>query len=337
VRERSADTVVAAVAQGLACTGFDEVSLVSLSSTDHSQIEPILKRLNRMLAGTGVGISIPSQRLDAFGVNMARLVAGEKKSGLTFAPEAGTQRLRDIINKNVVDDDLFTAIEQAFSAGWRRCKLYFMIGLPGETDADVTGIADLANRAYALAKDCVPDNQRGNVRMTISVAVFVPKPHTAFQWGGQISSEEAQRRIELIRAAKLHKGIDFNWHDPKTSRIEAALSRSGREAAMLIAQVWSRGARFDAWSEHFSESRWLEGAMALGMDIAQMAAREYALDEPLPWDHIQSGVTKEFLAEELQLALGAQTSNDCSFDGCINCGVCTNLNIDIELGGECRV
>jgi radical SAM family uncharacterized protein len=336
VRERKADTIVEAVARGLACTGYDEVSLTSLSTTDHSQIEHILRRLNHLLAGTGTGLSIPSQRLDAFGVAMAQLIAGQRKTGLTFAPEAGTQRLRDIINKNVTEHDLFSAIEQAYAAGWYRCKLYFMIGLPYETDEDVRGIADLANRAYATAKEAADPNKRSNVRMSVSVAIFVPKPHTPFQWGGQIASEEAKRRIELLRSAGLHKGIDLHWHDPAGSRLEAALSRAGREASMLIEQAWRRGARFDAWSEHFDVTHWDEAAAACGLDIDALAKRDFTLAEPLPWDHIDSGVSKDFLAGEFQRACEGLTSVDCSFVSCTGCGVCPSLGAKLSFGGDGR-
>jgi radical SAM superfamily enzyme YgiQ (UPF0313 family) len=334
VRERRADSIVDAVARGLANTGYDEVSLTSLSTTDHSQIEQVLRRLNRMLSGTGIGVSLPSQRLDAFGVAMARLVAGEKKGGLTFAPEAGTQRLRDIINKNVTEDDLLQAVEQAYSAGWYRCKLYFMIGLPGETDDDIRGIAALTNRAYAVAKDTVDQDRRGNVRMSISVAIFVPKPHTPFQWGGQISRDEAERRIALLRSSGLHKGVRMHWHDPATSRIEAALSRSGREASALVEQAWLQGACFDAWSERFDEARWEAAAAACELDISELAARDFALDETLPWSHIDSGVSKDFLACELERAHEGVTSADCSFETCVACGVCPDLGVEIRLDGE---
>jgi radical SAM family uncharacterized protein len=336
VRERKADTIVAAVAQGMANTGYEEVSLTSLSTTDHSQIEDILRRLNHMFTGTGIGVSIPSQRLDAFGVAMAQLVAGERKSGLTFAPEAGTQRLRDSINKNVSEEDLLAAVTNAFAAGWRRCKLYFMIGLPGETDEDITGIATLANKAYAAAKDAVPERQRGNARMSISVAVFVPKPHTPFQWSGQIPHDEIERRIELLRNSGLHKGIDLNWHDPATSQIEAALSRAGQEASHLIEAAWRKGALFDAWTDRFNKQIWVEAADECGLSIAALAQHSYSLDEALPWDHIDSGVTKEFLSEELHYSLEGETSEDCSFTTCINCGVCSDLDVRVVLGGDKR-
>ncbi|MDR1083064.1 MAG: TIGR03960 family B12-binding radical SAM protein [Coriobacteriales bacterium] len=336
VRERTADTIVDAVAQGLANTGYDEVSLTSLSTTDHSQIEQILRRLNRLLANTGVGISIPSQRLDAFGVAMARMVAGEKKTGLTFAPEAGTQRLRDIINKNVTETDLFDAIACAYAAGWLRCKLYFMIGLPEETDEDVLGIVELANRAYAVAKDAAEVNRRSNVRMSVSVAIFVPQPHTPFQWGGQIAHSEIERRLALLRSAHLHKGIKLHWHDPASSRVEAALARSGREASELIERAWRQGARFDAWSEHFDASRWEEAASFCGLSLAELAERDFALDEALPWAHIDSGVSSDFLLSELKRSREAATSEDCSFGSCIDCGVCPALDADVVLGGDSR-
>jgi radical SAM superfamily enzyme YgiQ (UPF0313 family) len=332
VREREADDIVDAVARGIAATGFDEVSLTSLSTTDHSQIEQVLRRLNHLLAGTGVSVSIPSQRLDAFGVGMAQLVAGEKKAGLTFAPEAGTQRLRDSINKNVTEEDLLEAVQCAYAAGWRRCKLYFMVGLPTETDEDVAGIATLANKAYAAAKDAVPESRRSGVRMSISVAVFVPKPHTPFQWCGQIARPEIDRRIALLRSSGLHRGIDLHWHDPTASCIEAALSRAGREASALVEEAWRRGASFDAWSERFSATFWDEAAEACGLSIAGLAERAFVVDEPLAWDHIDSGVSKGFLAQELARSREGATSADCSFDACIGCGVCPALDVEVTLG-----
>jgi len=332
VRERSSDAIVAAVTSGIAQTGFDEVSLVSLSTTDHSHIESILRRLNERYRNTGVSISLPSQRLDAFGVQMAKLVSGEKKSGLTFAPEAGSQRLRDVINKNVSEDDLFSSVKAAYSAGWRRSKLYFMIGLPSETDADIQAIADLVNQAYNLAKDSVADNQRSQVRMTVSVAVFVPKAQTPFQWQGQLPLEEIQRRIELLRQAGLHKGVDLNWHDPRVSQVEAALSRAGREAAQLIEAAWRHGALFAAWSERFDYQQWQAAAVDAGLDLAELAERSYPHETLLPWEHIDSGVTREYLLQELERAREGLTTPDCSFTSCQDCGVCEgSIQLDVEV------
>ena len=330
VRERTADWIVQATTAGIAATGFDEVSLTSLSTTDHSCIESVLRRLNNRYAGSGVSVSIPSQRLDAFGVEMAYLVAGEKKSGLTFAPEAGSQRLRDVINKNVSEDDFFAAVRHAYEAGWRRCKLYFMIGLPTETDDDILAIVDLANRAYALAKDSVSENQRSKVRMSVSIAVFVPKPATPFQWCGQLSIEEVRRRIELLRSARLHKGIDLSWHDPEVSQIEAVLARSDRRGAALIEKAWQLGALFDAWSEQFDYSLWRQAADELGMDLAQLAETTWLRDDELPWQHISCGVSVDYLWDEWQRALAGQLTEDCSFTDCRDCGVCVG-DIEVQL------
>lgn len=330
VRERSADNIVASVLRGLAETGYDEVSLTSLSSTDHSQIAEILRRLNEACDGKGIRISIPSQRLDSFGVEMAGLVAGQKKGGLTFAPEAGTQRLRDVINKGVTEEDLFSAIDAAFTAGWRRCKLYFMIGLPTETDEDIKGIASLAQRAYDHAKKAVPPEQRGNVRMSVSCALFVPKAQTPFQWDGQIPPEEALRRVDLLRRSVKYRAVDVHWHDPETSFVEAVMSRGGREIAAWVEEAWRRGARFDAWTEHFKEDAWRDAAEALGLDPACIAQRTFSTDYTMPWSHVSSGVSVRFLQRERRLAQEGKTTPDCSFDRCSACGVCPGLGVDIH-------
>ena len=334
VRERSADNIVDAVARGLAETGYDEVSLTSLSSTDHSQIAEILTRVNADCAGAGVRVSVPSQRLDAFGVEMAELVAGQKKGGLTFAPEAGTQRLRDVINKNVTEDDLFSAIDAAFAAGWRRCKLYFMVGLPTETDDDIKGIASLAQRAYDRAKAAVPADQRGSVRMSVSCAVFVPKAQTPFQWDGQISPEETLRRVGLLKRSVKYKAVDVHYHDPATSFVEAVMSRGGREVADWVEAAWRRGARFDAWTELFNEEARTGAAEELGLDPAAIAQAEFPTDYVLPWAHITAAVSPKFLARERERAAAGITTPDCTFENCSACGACPTLGVDIELQQE---
>ena len=334
VRERTADNVVDAVVRGLAETGYDEVSLTSLSTTDHSQIAEILERLNRHYEGTGVRISIPSQRLDSFGARMADLVAGQKKGGLTFAPEAGTQRLRDVINKNVTEDDLFGAVDAAFAAGWRRCKLYFMIGLPTETDDDVKGIARLVQQVYDHAKAIVPKEQKGSIQISASVALFVPKAHTPFQWCGQIAPEEALRRVNLLRHSVKYRAVSVSWHDPKTSFVEAVMSRSGREASALVEEAWRRGARFDAWSECFREDAWRSAADDLGIDVEAVAQTSYPTDFVLPWEHISCGADRRWLAREHDSALHEETTPDCTFGRCSGCGVCMKLGTDNQLAGE---
>ncbi len=330
VRERSADNIVNAVMRGLEESGYDEVSLTSLSSTDHSQIETILRRLNRQLEGKGISVSIPSQRLDSFGVGMAELVAGGKRGGLTFAPEAGTQRLRDVINKNVTEDDLFGAIDAAFAAGWRRCKLYFMIGLPTETDEDIKGIASLAQRAYDRARKAVPEDQRGNVKVSISCALFVPKSQTPFQWDGQISPEEAKRRIDLLRRSVKYRAVDVHWHEPDVSLVEAMMSRGGREVADVVEAAWRAGSRFDAWTEFFSLDRWREACEACGVDFAAIAQTSYPVGRPMPWSHLSAAVTDRFLARERKLAEQGITTPDCSFERCSACGVCPQLDVEIQ-------
>ena len=331
VRERSADNVVQSVLAGLKETGYDEVSLTSLSTTDHSQIAEILMRLNEACDGTGVRVSIPSQRLDSFGAEMAALVAGKKKGGLTFAPEAGTQRLRDVINKNVTEENLFSAIDAAFSMGWRRCKLYFMVGLPTETDDDLRGIASLCERAYDRAVAAVPREQKGAVQISASLALFVPKAQTPFQWDGQIAPEEAIRRVNLVRSSVKRRSVIVHWHNAATSFIEAIMSRGGRETAALVEGAWRRGARFDAWDEHFDEEAWAAAATDIGIDVAGLAQTTFPLDYVLPWEHVSTGVSTRFLRHERELASQGITTPDCSFERCSACGVCPGMKVENEL------
>jgi radical SAM family uncharacterized protein len=337
VRERSADTIVRATMAGLSCTGYDEVSLTSLSTTDHSQLEEVLRRLSRRLEGSGVSVSLPSLRVDAFGVEMARLVsAGGKKSGLTFAPEAGTQRMRDVVNKNVTEDDLLGSVQRAFEAGWRRVKLYFMIGLPTETDDDVVGIGELVTRVLAAAKAATPPSARGSVRVAVSVSTFIPKAHTPFQWEAQIPLEEVRRRQALLRDAVPRKGVELHWHDSDVSFLEGVIARGGRELADVIEAAWRAGARFDAWSECFRLQTWLDALAENNVDPIAIASRERPINEPLPWDHISAGVSRDYLASERAQALRGAVTPDCSFDGCTGCDVCGDLRVDIRLAGVSR-
>lgn len=246
VRERSAKNICDGVTIGLEQTGHDEVSLTSLSSTDHSQIEEILSTLNKNFDGSDKRVSIPSQRLDAFGVDMARLVAGNKKGGLTFAIEAGSQRLRDVINKNVTNDDIESATKFAFENGWNRAKLYFMIGLPSETDEDLLAIAQTCEHVLEVARASAGEKRRHGINISASCAIFVPKAQTPFEVYGQISMNEAMRRINLIRKNIKSRAISFSWHDPKTSMLEAVISRGSREISDLIYEAWKHDAKFDA-------------------------------------------------------------------------------------------
>lgn len=337
VRERTADDIVRDALGGLACTGYDEVSLTSLSSADHSQLEEVLRRLSRRLAGTGTSLSLPSLRVDAFSVEMARLIGGGKKTGLTFAPEAGTQRMRDVINKNVTEEDLLETVRRAFTAGWRRVKLYFMIGLPSETDDDVAGIGAMVQRVLAEAKAATPPAQRGSVRMSVSVSTFVPKTNTPFQWDAQIPLEEVRRRQGILRESMPHKGVDLHWHDANVSFLEGVIARGGRGLADVIETAWRQGARFDAWTERFRLQTWLDAFEAVGFDPEDVANRERTLDEPLPWDHISAGVSRAYLVRERKRALAGKTTPDCSFTGCTGCDVCDDLGLAVVLaGGERR-
>ncbi|MEE0581764.1 MAG: B12-binding domain-containing radical SAM protein, partial [Adlercreutzia sp.] len=242
--------------------------------------------------------------------------------------------LRDVINKNVTEDDLFAAIDAAFAAGWRRCKLYFMVGLPTETDDDIKGIASLAQRAYDRAKAAVPPEQRGSVRMSVSCAVFVPKAQTPFQWDGQISPEETLRRVGLLKRSVKYKAVDVHYHDPATSFVEAVMSRGGREVADWVEAAWRRGARFDAWTELFNEEAWTGAAEELGLDPAAIAQAEFPTDYVLPWAHITAAVSPKFLARERERAAAGITTPDCTFENCSACGACPTLGVDIELQQE---
>ncbi len=338
VRERSADSIVRDAVAGLKCTGYDEVSLTSLSTTDHSQIESVLRRLKQRLEGTGISVSLPSLRVDAFSVDMARIVGAGRKSGLTFAPEAGTQRLRDVINKNVTEEDLLRTIESAFRSGWRRVKLYFMIGLPTETDEDIKGISELVARVLSTAREATPAPQRGSIRIGVSVATFVPKAHTPFQFDGQVTPEEVVRRQQLLRGAMPRKGVELSWHDANVSFLEAVIARGGREIADAIEIVWRSGARFDAWTEQFDLAAWRDGLVQANVDATAAAARVFERHEVTPWSHISPGVTSAYLWKERERALRGETTPDCSFDECTGCGVCgdAGLGVDIVLGGERR-
>jgi len=336
VRERRADDIVRDVLAGLACTGYDEASLTSLSSADHSQLEEVLRRLQGRLAGTGTAVSLPSLRVDAFSVDMARLISSGRKSGLTFAPEAGTQRMRDVINKNVTEQDLLDTVRFAFEAGWRRVKLYFMIGLPTETDEDISGIGVLVSKVLAVAREATPPAQRGGLKIGVSVSTFVPKANTPFQWEPQAPLEEVRRKQGILRESMPRKGVDLHWHDADVSFLEGVMARGGREVSRVIEAAWRSGARFDAWTESFRLATWLEAFEATGVDPEAIANRTREVDEALPWEHLSAGVSRRYLERERERALVGTTTPDCSFTGCTGCDVCGDLGVDIVLGGRER-
>lgn len=332
VRERPAAQVIEAVEEGLASSGFDECALSSLSTTDHSECAYMLSALNQRLSSKGVRVSIPSQRLDSFGVDMAAAVSTSRKAGLTFAPEAGSQRLRDVINKNVTEDDLERAATYAFECGYRRMKLYFMMGLPTETDQDLTDIARLGEHVVALGRKIL--GPRAKVNVSISVAVFVPKAHTPFQWAGQLPLDEVQRRQQLMLHAATDRALRISYHGSWPSIIEGVLSKMGRRGFDLIVSAWKRGCRFDAWSDQFDFGAWQAAAADVGLDLEDVACEVFDLDARLPWDHTSPGVSKGYLQREWRRATKAEVTPDCTFTSCTGCGVCPTLGVDNVIVGE---
>lgn len=337
VRERPADAIVRDAIATLSCTGYEEISLTSLSTADHSQLEEVLRRLSRRFEDADVAISVPSLRVDSFTLSLARLLGGGKRSGLTFAPEAGSQRLRDAINKNVTEDELLETVAAAFGAGWRRLKLYFMVGLPTETDEDVVAIGVLVSRVLAVAREATPPAERGGLRVAVSASTFVPKAHTPFQWEGQLPAGEVRRRQSLLRDAMPRRGVELSWHDAETSFLEAVLARGDRSLADAIEAAWRAGAVFDAWSERFELSRWTAAFESTGIDAVARAHEPFGEDETLPWSHIDSGLSRSFLLAERHRAYEGVTTEDCTFGDCTGCGVCPALSADVVVaGGERR-
>jgi radical SAM family uncharacterized protein len=316
VRERPVPEVVAAVDDMLAATGHEEVALLSLSSSDYTAIEPLVDELTRRYADQRISISLPSLRIDAFSVRLAGLVQRTRKSGLTFAPEAGSQRLRDAINKRVTEEMLLRTAEAAFGQGWNRIKLYFMVGHPTETDEDVQGIVDLVRKV----RDVGRRTRGGRAEVSVSVATLIPKPHTPFQWDGLADEATLARRLDILRKGLNTRGVLFSWHDPHTTQLEAALARGDRRVADVVQRAWALGARFDAWGEGFDAARWAQAWGDCGLDPDFYARRCIGPDEALPWEHIHTGVSKAHLwAERLRCSDGAATG-DCR-DGCRMCGV----------------
>ena len=314
-RERSPEEVVAATRELLANTGYDELSLLSLSTTDHSGIVPMVEALTEEFPGLKIGL--PSTRVDGFSVDVADVVARGKKHTLTLAPEAGTERLRHAINKLVDDADLEAAAENAFSRGWTGIKMYFMVGLPTETLEDVQGIVELGRRVKQIGRKHVG----GRARVRVSTSNLVPKPHTPFQWAPQVSADDLEARHRLLRDGCRAAGVEFSWNSPADSFLEAVLSRGDRRVAGAIHEAWRLGARFDAWGEHFDFGRWERAFAAIGLDWRQYSQREYDTREPLPWDHIDTGVEKSYLRGQWLATRTGRTFGDCHHGACNVCGM----------------
>ncbi len=317
LRERPVEEVVAATGEILKNTGYRELSLVSLSTSDYHDIDRLVRELTESYRTENLSISLPSLRIDSFSVKLMDALPQRKKLSLTFAPEAGTERLRCAVNKAIKDDQIMEAAQAAFDRGWTTLKLYFMLGLPTETEEDLEGIAALVRRIMAL-------RGKGNARhpqIKASLGSFVPKPHTPFQWAAQNSLEELLRKQDFVRRTLRKTGAQLSWSAPPASILEGALSRGDRRVGAVVHAAWKKGAVFDAWSERFDYTRWLESFAECGLDMAFFTQRERTLEEVLPWSHISTGVTVGFLWREYQCTIKGLETLDCRYGQCHACGL----------------
>jgi radical SAM family uncharacterized protein len=331
VREKSQTKIMESLRRLIGDTGYEELSLTSLSSADYSRIDQLITEACGCFTPLQVNISLPSLRVDSFSVDLAGKFQSNRKGSLTFAPEAGTERLRRVINKGVTEADLLTAATAAFKAGWQRLKLYFMIGLPTETEEDVAGIVRLAKEVMRLGREYHP--RSGALRVTVSVSTFVPKAHTPFQWRPQISVAETMEKQQYLQSNLRGRYLELNWHDPRTSRLEGILARGDRRLSRVIKAAWENGAQFDSWSEQFQYGLWLETFNRFNLD-PDFYTRSRDYSEVLPWSHIQSGVSSDFLRNEDAKAEKEMTTADCRNQSCASCGVCPALGVIPRLAGE---
>ena len=339
VRERSITTVGEMVQRGIEATGFEEVGLLSLSSADHSEIGDIAKGLADRYDGENVSLSLPSTRVDAFNITLANeLSRNGRRTGLTFAPEGGSERMRKVINKMVSEDDLIRTVATAYGNGWRQVKLYFMCGLPTETDDDVMQIAEMAKRVIKTGREAAG---RKDIRCTVSIGAFVPKPHTPFQWAAQLDHETVDKRLKALKATVMNdreygRAIGIRYHDGRPSIVEGLLSRGDRRVGAVIRRVWEDGGRFDGWSEHFSYDRWERCAAEVftgtPVSLDWFTTRERELAEVLPWDHLDAGLDKDWMWEDWQDALREVEVDDCRWTPCYDCGVCPTMGTEIQVG-----
>ena len=326
VRERRPETLESLARTLFDSTGYNEMSLTSLSSADYSCLSPLVDGLLAGTQGERVSFSLPSLRIDSFSVDIAERLQRMRKSGLTFAPEAGTQRLRDVINKNVTEDDLLHSVRTAFEQGWKTVKLYFMMGLPTETDEDIVGIAELAQKVVDCYKEV--KGKRG-VKVTVSVSCFVPKAYTPFQWFAQVPQEEFERRQRLLKESIRDRAISFHYHDARASVLEGALSRGDRRLSAVIETAWRNGAKFDGWTDQFKDEVWKDAFCRCGVAPEFYSRRTRDPEELLPWAHTSPGVSEDFLRREWQRAQEAALTHDCRRETCTGCGVCPELGCEI--------
>ena len=318
VRAKSADVLYRQAVESLENSGHNEITLSSLSTSDYRQLRELTDDMIPYCADNKINLSVPSLRADNFSRELMHKLQTLRKSGLTFAPEAGTQRLRDVINKNLTEEEILSSCAIAFSGGWNNVKLYFMLGLPTETDEDVLGIAELVFKIICTWKECASNKKRG-LRVHVATAYFVPKPHTPFQWEQQITPEEYLRRCKLLKSHFYSKSIEYNYHAPDLSRLESVFARGDRRVGAVIEEAMNRGAHLDGWDEHFSYQTWLDAFEACGVDPNFYTTRGYGEDELLPWDMMDIGVSKKFLLRERKKAYAGVVTPDCR-QGCSGCG-----------------
>ena len=318
VRKKSPEVLYKQAVETLTNSGHNEITLSSLSTSDYRGLKELTDEMIPYCANNKVNLSVPSLRADSFSRELMQKLQTLRKSGLTFAPEAGTQRLRDVINKNLTEEEILTACINAFSGGWNNVKLYFMLGLPTETDEDVIGIAELVYKIILAWKEHAPNKKRG-LRVHVATAYFVPKPHTAFQWEKQITPEEYLRRCKLLKSHFYSKSIEYNYHEPDLSRLEAVMARGDRRLGPVILEAVNRGARLDGWDETFNYNVWLDAFAACDIDPDYYTVRGYAQDELLPWDMFDVGVSKAFLLRERNRAYEGTVTPDCR-QSCSGCG-----------------
>lgn len=314
VREKKASTLIEQTKRILADTGYNEIGMVSLSTSDYTDLKTLCDGMLEHTEKRMVNLSVPSMRIDNFSIELMNRIQKVRKSGLTFAPEAGSQRLRDVINKNITEEEILTSAKIAKSGGYDNIKLYFMLGLPTETDEDVIAIAELAGKILDIF------GRKSRINITVSTSFFVPKPFTPFQWCPQITVEEMIRRQRLLRSHIKEKKIKYNWHDFNTSVVESAISRGDRQVGQAIIKAWEKGCKFDSWNELFDMEKWEQAFSECSLDIYECASKQIALDEELPWDFIDIGVKKSFLKNEYQKALREETTENCR-EHCNNCGI----------------
>ena len=318
VRERKADHLIDIADKLLSCSGYDEISLSSLSTSDYTELKDLTDGLLDLTEEKKIGLSLPSLRIDNFSLELMKKVQKVRKSGITFAPEAGTQRMRDVINKNITEENILKSTHMLFEGGWTNVKLYFMIGLPTETDADVEGIADLSQKVLDEYFSIPKEERAKNINITTSTSSFIPKPFTPFQWAKQDSREEIVRKQDILKATIRNRKIRYNWHDNRASYLEGVFARGDRRLLPAVLEAVKNGCRLDGWDEEFKFDKWMQAFEKCGID-PDWYLRERSYDEVLPWDHIDIGVTKEFFKRENEKAKRAETTPNCR-EKCAGCG-----------------